>query len=230
MVSRVLIFLLAGTCLHAASLRPLDEKNVLEVRISQEGLTRIKVEEDRILHIFGLSGEYVLETDEEQGQIFIRPLSLEKGKSISLTLTTEAGHSQDLRLIPTKQAPEALLLKINKDTIQEIEKAKHAFAPLFREEVEALIYACREGRIPLGYKEVPLKLSTSQGKHNLIREIKGQKLRGLTYRVENNTQEPLILSEPEFAKEFPNLIALLIPHKTLNSGEGTDVYVVARAN
>lgn len=234
-MDKFLIFLLASaSTTHAAIIHPLDEKRVLEVRISQEGLTRIKVEEDRILRVFGRTGDYVLETDEDQGQVFIRPTTLETSKPISLTLTTEAGHTQDLRLIPKDQAPEALILKIDADITQEIEKEKQASAPLFREEVESLIQACQEGRIPLGYKEIPLSIHTIQKPYLLTREIQGPKLRGLTYRVHNDTQEPLILSEQEFADELflqaNDLVALLISKKTLAPEEGTDIYVVARAN
>ena len=239
MISRFLICLLAGTStVHGAITHPLDDKRALEVRVSKAGLTRIKVEDDRILQVFGMAGEYVLEVDEAQGQIFIRPtdigdpsFSRSSSKPISLTLTTEAGHTQDLRLIPTSQAPEALILQVNTDLAREIEKEKQASAPLFREEVEGLIEACQEGRIPLGYKEIPLNLTTLQQPYFLVREIKGQKLRGLTYRVHNNTKEPLILSEPEFAEKISlkphTLVALLISKKTLTPGEGTDVYVVA---
>ncbi len=255
--------LLAGTtAVQGAVTHPLDEKKVLEVRVSQENLTRIKVEDDRILHVFGMAGEYVLEVDEDQGQIFIRPTDMRdptfsraSSKPISLTLTTEGGHTQDLRLIPTSQAPEALILQVNTEISKEIEREKHASAPLFREEIEGLIEACRIGRIPLGYKEMPLNLSTLQEPYLLVREIQSQKLRGLTYRVHNNTQELMVLSEPEFAESLfvrqsfqatpkgfavasneggflkpHGLVALLIPKKTLNPGEGTDVYVVARAN
>ncbi len=232
LISRFLMLLLVSTTANAAMVRPIDEKKILEVSISQEELTRIKVQDDRILQVFGLAGEYVLETDDHQGQIFIRPV--EGLKPINLTLTTEAGYTQDLRLIPKNKPPEALILKVDTEIAQELEKEKQAHAPLFREEVEELIHACREERIPLGYKEVPLDLSTLQGPHLLVREIQGQKLRGLTYRVQNNTQEPLALSESEFAASLPlkpkTLVALLISKKTLNPGEGADVYVVARAN
>ncbi|MBP6951569.1 MAG: type-F conjugative transfer system secretin TraK [Alphaproteobacteria bacterium] len=239
MISRFLMFLLAGTAANAAIIRPLDEMKVLEVPVSQDGLTRIKVQDDRILHVFGNAGEYVLETDEYQGQIFIRPTLLEmenikSSKSISLTLTTEAGHTQDLRLIPKNQAPEALIFKSNTDIAQEIKKERQASAPLFLEEVEELIHACRIGRIPLGYKEIPLNLSTLQEPHLLVREIQGQKLRGLTYRIQNNSQNLLVLSEPKLAESFSfkenTLIALLISKRALTPGEGTDIYVVARAN
>lgn len=242
-VNGFLMFLLAGTAANAALIRPLNEMKVLEISVSQDGLTRIKVQEDRILHVFGNAGEYVLETDETQGQIFIRPLEgrpLEGVKPINLTVITEAGHTQDLRLIPKNQVPDALILKVNTDLAQELEKdsfnehslneGKQASASLFREEVEELIHACQTGRIPLGYKEVPRTLDTLQGPYVLVREIQGQKLRGRSYRIQNNSQDVLVLSEPELAKEFPKLIALFISKKTLTPGEGTDVYVVAKAN
>ncbi len=146
---------ISSTAAHAAIIKNLDELRVIQVPISQEGLTRIKVQEDRILHVFGNANEYVLETDENQGQVFIRPkLSEEEAniKPISLTLTTEGGHTQDLRLIPKHQAPEAIILKSDSAIRQEIEKEKRASAPLFREEIEGLMQALQEGRISLGYK------------------------------------------------------------------------------
>jgi hypothetical protein len=243
-MNRFLLLLFAGTTAQAAIVRPLDEMKVLEAPIAQDALTRIKVQDDRILHVFGNAGEYVLETDDFQGQIFIRPTpSFEAipSKAISLTLTTEAGYTQDLRLLPKKQVPEALILQINTGLDQEVEKnslneTKLASSPLFREEVEGLILALQEGRIPLGYKEMPINLITLNDPYQRMREVQGQKLRGLTYRIQNNTKEPLILSEPELAKELNlntplnTLVALLISKKTLTPGEGADLYVVARAN
>lgn len=238
---------LSSTSAHAAITRNLDETRVIEIPISQDGLTRIKVREDRILHVFGNAGEYVLETDETQGQIFIRPQSSEEettAKPISLTLTTEAGHTQDLRLVPKDQAPEALILKADNTVKQEIGKdsfnenpfngTKRASAPIFREEVEGLMQALQEGRISLGYKEMPINLTTLNEPYQRVREIQGEKLRGLTYHIQNKTQKPQVLSESEVAKTLPfkghKMVAILIHQKILNPTEGTDIYVVLRAN
>ena len=235
LIRGLVIGLLASTAAHSAIVRPLDEMKVLEVSIAQDALTRIKIQDDRILHVFGNAGDYALETDDEQGQIFIRPTpqaSFEgvESKSINLTLTTEAGYTQDLRLTPKNQTPETLILQLNRDLDQEVEK-RFSSAPLFREEIEELILACRENRIPLGYKEVPLSLETLQGPSLLTREIQSQKLRGLTYRVHNNTKESIVLSEPKLAKELTlnAVVALSIVNKTLTPGEETNVYVIARA-
>lgn len=237
---KLAILLLTGSATQAAIVRSLDEMKVLEAPVAQDALTRIKVQDDRILHVFGNAGEYVLETDDYQGQIFIRPtpsFEVVPSKAISLTLTTEAGYTQDLRLLPKNQAPEALILQLNTGLDQGVEKnslneAKLASAPLFREEVEGLILALQEGRIPLGYKEMPITLITLKGPYQRMREIQGQKLHGLTYRIQNRTKELLILSEAKLAKELKldTLVALLIAKKTLTPGEGTDVYVAARAS
>jgi type-F conjugative transfer system secretin TraK len=232
---------ISSTSAHAAITRNLDETRVIEVPISQEGLTRIKVQDDRILNVFGNAGEYVLETDENQGQVFIRPQPSEEGTSspISLTLTTEAGYTQDLRLIPKHQAADAIILKTDNALRQEIEKGpfngtKRASTPLFREEIEGLMQALQEGRIPLGYKEIPINLTTLNEPYQRVREIQGEKLRGLTYHIQNKTQNVQVLSESEVAKALPfkghKIVALLISKKTLNPTEGTDIHVILRAN
>lgn len=233
---------ISSTTAHAAIVKNLDEMRVLQVPISQEALTRIKVQEDRILNVFGNAGEYVLETDENQGQVFIRPkLSEEEAniKPISLTLTTEGGHTQDLRLVPKHQAPEAIILKSDNALKQEIEKdpfngKKFSSASIFREEVEGLMQALQEGRIPLGYKEIPINLTTLNEPYQRVREIQGEKLRGLTYHTQNKTQNIQALSESEVVKALPfkrhTIVAILIIKKTLNPKEGTDIHVVLRAN
>lgn len=269
-VSFTLSFLIATTA-QAAIQRPLDELKVIEVPISKQDLTRITVKEDRILNVFGVTGEYVLEADEDQGQIFIRPAGLNSNKPIHLTLTTEGGHTQDLRLIPQDKKPEALILKAEDNIKKErpwahgsqlshssppmkegITNITHDDIPrdditrddLTREGVEDLIDACREGRIPLGYKLAPIPLETGNKEkslppntkpfiepHSLVRELRGEKLRCLTYEVRNTTKASLTLSEREFAKslslKIPNIIAILMPTKTLNSRERTHVHVVA---
>ena len=256
----LLTFLLGAQQAHGALLYPLDELNTIEAPIAQQGLTRITVKQDRILNIFGLAQEYVLETDEDQGQIFIHPHPLNKA-AIHLTLTTEGGKTQDLRLIPQEKSPEALILVSSlqegewegglqahqgiKNEIFQERRAKQGQSQWqaqdqtfpTRDEVETLLDACQAGRIPLGYKPAPLPLSTLHGgPHLLVQELQRDTLRGLTYEVHNNTKEPLILSEPEFAgtwaetggEELNDLIAILMPQKVLNPGERSLVHVVAK--
>ena len=253
MIYKTALFLLFITAAHSATIHHLDEFKTIETSISSQGLTRIAIKGDRISNVFGATGYYVLEADEEQGQIFIRPadgnsfsLGGVKPKPIHLTLTTEGGHTQDLCLLPQDKAPDAIILKTNEDIKHEVLKEKNNRAPIMREEVEDLIRASREGRIPLGYKSMPLDLQTLQGPYLLVKELKGEKLRCLTYEVKNQSSGSLILSEEAFSKtnawrqssKYPayfsgsasseSPVAILISNKTLNPGEGANVYVVIR--
>lgn len=272
------VLLALSTPSQAAIVRHLDELKVIEAPISRNGLTRIAVQGDRIAHVFGVTGEYILEADEAQGQIFIHPTESERlsfqengvkpqtkseqrksdqgSFALYLTLTTESGKTQDLKLIPQDQNPEALILKPEETTQKDSLSQKFAQTPIMREEVEDLIQAAREGRIPLGYKSMPLELHTLQEPYLLVKELKGEKLRCLIYEVKNRTEVPLILSENQFLKqakpqgepkltefEAKNLmkssqahglistppIAVLISKKVLNPGEGAFVYVIIRA-
>ncbi len=286
---KFLPFLFFGTTIHAAIVKPLDSLKVIEVSIAREGLTRIAVKDDRILNVFGVTGEYVLEADEDQGQIFIQPADLGATKSLSLTITTEEGHTQDLRLLLKDQAPEALILESMEDGLGHkhlpyrrapllkgqslyssqfrllLPPASQPHPPISRNEIEDLLQACRQEKIPIGYKTVPInwKKSVSHASEAsrddlkndlqsivtqddsqpedaenfafsplLIRELKGERLRGLTYELKNKTNAPLTLSEAEFAKRLDlnnSIIAILMTKKTLIHGERTFVYVVAKS-
>ncbi|OJW46252.1 MAG: hypothetical protein BGO67_08525 [Alphaproteobacteria bacterium 41-28] len=233
---KALTCLFLGTAASATIFHPLDETKVIEVEISRQGLTRINVKEDRIINVFGVNGEYTLEADEDQGQVFIRPTGPGAFKPIHLTLTTEGGHTQDLRLIPKDQYPEALVLKAEENTENASLREKRDLVPITRDEIEVLMNACRENRIPLGYKlipidwrgVIPLDLKAPEHSH-LIRALQGEKLRTLTFEVRNTSQTPLILSEQAFGKSR-HTIAVWIEKKLIKPGEGTSIHVITRTH
>lgn len=217
------IFFFFSTTAHGALLHPFNDLKVIEAEVSRQGLTRITVQDDRILSVFGVTGEYVLETDENQGQIFIRPMEMSSLNPISLTLTTEKGRTQDLRLVPKEKAPEAIILQAEESS--EIHQTTQGIPS--REEIEELLSACKTDRIPLGYKLMPLDLKTLRGPRRLIREIRGEYLRGQTYEVKNTSQTPLLMAEPSFA-EGRHVVAVLMPTKLLLPGEKAYVYVITK--
>lgn len=231
---------------QAATVHKLNDLQVIEVPISQTGLTRITVKGDRINNVFGVAGEYVMEADESQGQVFIRPMESVLG-SISITVTTEGGHTQDLRLLPQNTPPEALILNVeenkNSRDAQGISAATRTIPStdsISRNDIEDLLYACAEGRIPVGYLSVPLKLPSGDDPYLLIGEISNKRLRCLTYEVKNSESIPLILGtdvrtqtleESSFAERFTNLtvLAILMPKKLLKPGESTHVFIAAKS-
>ncbi len=212
----ILALLLLSSDGHAGSHHILDEENVLEFSVSKNDHTRIAVKGDRILNVFGESNAYTLETDDTLGQIFIRPT-----KTISLTLTTEKGHTQDLRLIPKDKSSETVILEVEEETENLKRKEKGTLSKgtlskdisaFSREDIASLLTACEENRIPLGYRQIPLSLKTlkkGNSPYLLVRELGGvdslkegasfvkDGLRGLVFEIKNTDSIPLILAGPE---------------------------------
>ncbi len=169
-LTSVFCYLISGVCslnseAHSAHLRFLNDQQVIEVEISRQGLTRIKIQEDRILNVFGVTGEYVMEVDEGQGQIFLSPMGPGSSNPISLTLTTEKGRTQDLRLTPKEKAPEALILQVQESSQDLAEKLAQSLPT--QQEIEELFQACQTGRIPLGYKLMPLDIKPFEAPHGI---------------------------------------------------------------
>lgn len=235
----IAFFLTSALCTlssgKAAFIYPLNDLKVIEVPISQSGLTRITVKGDRIANVFGISGEYVMEPDEAQGQVFIRPLESALNP-ISITLTTEGGHTQDLRLVPKNQAPEALILKAEDESKNAGEVKKNGSRSalndnITRDEIEELLYACLENHIPQGYKEISLEIPKPHEMHHLKREIQNTKLRGLTFEVKNLASIPWILAESGFVDSLDmDVVAILMPKKLLTPGERMHVHVAVRSH
>jgi type-F conjugative transfer system secretin TraK len=221
-IFRGICLMLLGNGVHAAISHELDEMKVIEVGISYEGLTRIKVKNDRILNVFGNSGDYVLEADETLGQIFIRPTA--SSQAFNITLITEEGHAQDLRLIPQNKAPDAVILK---EGSPQNEPHKKNTSVITREDVMELLSGLKEAMIPLGYKEAPIALKKLNGPHILIRELKGEKLTGFTFEVRNDSKTAIALTEAEFSDAYQGL-AVLLPKKILKPGERSHAYVITR--
>jgi hypothetical protein len=65
---------------------------------------------DRIHQVFGVDESYMLETDEQGGQVFLKALSPET-KPLTLTLFSEKGHTYDVRLRPRITEAQSILLK-----------------------------------------------------------------------------------------------------------------------
>ena len=60
-------------------------------KVSRKEVTRIAFERGRVRKVTGSAGEFVLEKDDEKGQIFVRPTDPQSTKPINLFLTSERG-------------------------------------------------------------------------------------------------------------------------------------------
>lgn len=88
----------------------IDGHKRLEASICPDAMNRIAVANDRITQIFGDEGTFENQNDEATGQVFLKPTVENASKSLSLTLITEQGLTQDLTLHPTAKSAKTLVL------------------------------------------------------------------------------------------------------------------------
>src|SRR3990167_6369859 len=87
------------------------ENKRLEASICPDSMNRLAVANDRIVQVFGDEGAFESQSEENTGQVFIKPTAENSIKSLSLTLITEQGKTQDLSLKPTAKSAATLILK-----------------------------------------------------------------------------------------------------------------------
>lgn len=88
----------------------LAENKRIEASICADSMNRIAVANDRITQIFGDEGTFESQNDEATGQVFLKPTAENGSKSLSLTLITEQGITQDLTLKPDAKSAKTLIL------------------------------------------------------------------------------------------------------------------------
>ena len=87
----LLLPLLLSVSQPAAALQILDARDGETVlgKISQKEVTRISFERSRIRKVTGNAGEFVLEKDDERGQVFLRPAQADSSKPINVFVSSE---------------------------------------------------------------------------------------------------------------------------------------------
>lgn len=111
----VTIVLIQSVAIYASSdqsnqsLKVIENKRITAT-ICADSMNRISIANDRITQIFGDEGTFESQNDEATGQLFLKPTAENGSKNLSLTLITEQGITQDLKLIPTSKTPQTLVL------------------------------------------------------------------------------------------------------------------------
>jgi len=149
-----LMFLLATTmAAHAHAGVPMNDNQVMEASISNKGLTRLSVKGDSIQDIFVypfmignvVTGESI--QLHKSGHVFIAPDGIKE--PFYLTVITQKGQVQDLKLSPVtqKSAPLVLNLPAPEENVEKTEKEN-------RKVLEKYVLAALQGIPPRGFKVV----------------------------------------------------------------------------
>jgi type-F conjugative transfer system secretin TraK len=217
------------------------ENKRLEASICPDSMNRITVANDRIVQVFGDEGAFESQSEENTGQVFIKPTAENSIKPLSLTLITEQGKTQDLSLKPTAKSAATLILKTSdkaqKTSATDGSGAAEGLKPYgpslgteknmpVQEQMLTLLKQAVSGQLPL--KESGPSSRPSPEGYSLApyQSFQGGGYEVQAYHLENTTPTPIDVQEKTFYR--PGDLAISIQARVLASHGKTLLYVVRR--
>ena len=193
-------------------------------KVSRKEVTRISVDRGRIRKVTGNAGEFMLEKDDEKGQVFIRPVSPDSTKPINLFVSTERS-TIGLLLQPVDTPSDAIVIREARDATAEpsrIERSgRHVRA------MKNLLLAMAEDALPddMEVREPGRDLALWPGARlTLQRQWLGSSVVGEKYLLTNAGAAALELAERDLFKR--GVMALSIEQASLRPGESTQLFVI----
>ena len=175
-----------------------DGETVL-AKVSRKEVTRISVERGRIRKVTGNAGEFVLEKDDEKGQVFIRPVSPDSTKPINLFVSTERS-TIGLLLQPVDTPSDAIVIREARDAATgpaRIERSGRHVRTM-----KNLLLAMAEDALPddMEVREPGRELTLWPGALTLQRQWLGSGVVGEKYQLVNTGASALDLAERDLFK------------------------------
>lgn len=221
-------------------------KGPVTASISDKGVNRISVENDRIAHVIGNEEEYIIESDANLGQIFLSP-ALKSIQEISLRLLTESERTIDVKFIVKKLEPQTIIFKYNSEAAAPVYNLNPTYSS------KQMTPVLEQKNISNNQNQVvidAIKLVNSNklkaldipilGCLNQNSRLKGIKLVKasqysfakqmlvITAEMVNKNKTPVLLEEQDFSNciKFTNAVALT--KNQLALGEATILYLVGK--
>lgn len=212
---------------EAATEHTLNESKRIEAPVSAREITRITVQDDRIQQVFGADGKFNAETDEESGQLFVKPLDSSASKPVNLTVVTENGITQDLKLVPQAGEAESIILK-STTTTQKASRTESAGS--YAGGLVKLVQGAASGNSVEGHNPVRCPDAQRSAPDSLKLEPlqcwQGASWQIVRYRMTSQVADNLVLSEEQLARSRDVALALGAPR--LKAGQATSLIVISK--
>ena len=219
-----LLPLLLGDPAHALQIVDAQDGQTALGKLSRKEVTRIAFERGRVRKVTGSAGEFVLEKDDERGQIFIRPMDPQSTKPINLFLTSDRG-TVALLLQPVDTPSDSILIR---------EPRERSAAPTRLEAsgrhvrtLKNLLLALADDALPEDMqalepaRDIALWPGTSL---SLQRVLQGTGVVGEKYQLTNISDTDLVVAETALFKS--GVMAVSVEQPSLRPGEATNLFVI----
>jgi len=219
----VVLSLFMTTICHAQQKVPAQDGMEVSVTVSRQVLNRIAVENDRIMNVKGISGQFELDKDADLGQVFLKPIKVDEHELIHLFLVTEKGYTYPLSLTVKEGVAQSILLMPLEDKIAQWEQSS-SYETLLKIFASNMV---NQNDLE-GFSESPKnkahlpKIKDLKVTH--LKSYKGHSLQGEVLEISNKSKEILFLTEEDFYQSGTRAVAIINPE--LLPGAKTYVYRV----
>ena len=222
---QALLPLLLALSLPASAIQILEgvDGQTLVGKISQKELTRVTVERGRIKKVTGNAGEFLLEKDEDKGQIYIRPTLDTATKPINLFVTTDRA-TFTLLLQPVDLPAETIVIK---DRAMKSDPTRGERSSAHLRVIKNLLLAMASDTLPrdMEVREMTKEVSLwKEARLMLTRTYLGQAITGEKYVLSNVSGKPMVIAEQELYRA--GVIAVSVENVNLKPDESSNVFVI----
>ena len=174
--------------------------------------------------VTGSAGEFVLEKDDEKGQIFVRPTDPQSTKPINLFLTSERG-TVALLLQPVDTPSDSIVIREPRDSSAAPTRSEASGRHV--RTIKNLLLALADDALPDDMevrepaREITLWLGT---RLTLQRVLLGSGVVGEKYQLTNVGNATLEVAETDLFKS--GVMAVSLEQPTLRPGEATNLFVI----
>jgi conjugal transfer pilus assembly protein TraK len=215
--------LLAEPALAQQVVEARDGATVL-ARVSRQEVTHIAFERSRVRRVTGNANEFVLEKDDERGQVFIRPADPQSTKPINLFVSSDRG-TVSLLLQPVDVPGDSIVIREPRatgDAPPRLEASSRHVRTL-----KNLLVALADDSLPedMEVREPGRDIALWSGTRlTLERVLLGAHVVAEKYRLANTGAAALTLHEPDLHKR--GVMAVSVERASLQPGEVTPVFVI----
>ena len=224
--SQIPLLLLLALSLPASALQIVDAKDgeTVFAKISQKEVTRIAFERGRVRKVTGNAGDFILEKDEEKGQIFVRPAQAGSTKPINLFVTSDRA-TVALLLQPIDAPSDSIVIREGREVQTSPSRVERSGRHV--RTVKNLLLAMATDALPedMQIRETTRELALWPGvRMTLQRVYLGAGIVGEKYQLANTANADITLNEPDLYKS--GVMAVSLEQRTLRSGEATNLFVI----
>ena len=216
--------MLPGSPAHALQIVDAQDGQTVLGKISRKEVTRIAFERGRVRKVTGNAGEFILEKDDERGQIFVRPVDAQSNKPINLFLTSERG-TVALLLQPVDTPSDSIVIRELKESSTAPTRLEASGRHV--RTIKNLLLALADDALPedMEVKEPARVVSLWPGTRlTLQRILVGTGIVGEKYQLTNLGNTSMELSESALFKS--GVMAVSVEQPSLRPGEATNVFVI----